>query len=346
MDTITHTLIGVAAAEVGFRHKLGKKSLLVAAALSALPDSDIVSAYAGQWEMLKWHRAETHSFLIAAIAAPLIGMLAAKFLDKGKHYGLWILLSLLCLSLHILDDLCTSWGTEALTPLFDARYAWDALPIIDVLFSLPLLIAAFSALLLKTARLRLSIATIAVSWCLLYTGLGFYMNHRAQQIAVIPEDFKAKSVRSIPSIGTVFLWNVVAKNDKGDYYTQTVSTWTGKSYFPQFHAFTNHPLIELASKSMQYRLLARTSGNMLLAFTGNTPEGKRTVKVIDMRYANPLKAEKPEPLFSTVFEFSRNDKLTSVTRMRNGPPLRSDTNVLKRYMALTFGCKETKTCQK
>lgn len=326
-------MVGVVATEVTLRRKLGGKSLLAAAVLSALPDADIVSRYAGPWEMLKWHRAESHSLLVAVIAMPLLGLLCSKLLGKGKNPWLWIILSGMCLGLHILNDLCTSWGTEIYAPLSNVRYALDSLPIIDVFFSVPLIIATLTALAMrKYQRFRFTVAASVVCWCLFYTGLGFYMNHRAKEIAVIPAEFRAKSVRATPGIGSILLWRVIAKNDSGDFFTQTVSTWTGQKYFPQLHTATKHPLIELATKSMQFKLMERASSQML--FSSFDTE-QQNVKVVDMRYSMAVSGN-PEPVFSTVFEFSRNNELISVTRMRNGPPFKSAAEFFKGYLALIF----------
>ena len=46
---------------------------------------------------------------------------------------------------HLLCDGCTSYGTMLLWPFTEARYAWDCLPIVDLMVTLPVLTLAVLA---------------------------------------------------------------------------------------------------------------------------------------------------------------------------------------------------------
>ena len=67
-------LLGAAVAEVGFRHKLGRKAIYTGIFCGLMPDFDIfLGAMTGPWGDLIYHRGPTHSLFFAPLVAPLIG---------------------------------------------------------------------------------------------------------------------------------------------------------------------------------------------------------------------------------------------------------------------------------
>lgn len=300
MDTITHGLLGMAIGEAAFRGRLGRGTLIVAAFAGAAPDLDLFTGRFGDgFQSLAWHRAESHSLILTALAAPVLGWLAARLFNKGANTARWSLLALLALWSHVLLDLCTSWGTEALAPFSKARYAWDLLPIIDPLFSGPLLLAALPAALICLPRLsgwvRFSrrFATVMLLWCVLYTVFGGGMNQRAQALVQATLPPGEQTVRAVPAFGTTFLWNVISRDAAGNQRAVFLSTWKGETVSkPALYPADNSAPVRLAQDAPTGRLLTRLSAGM--QYFRAQPDG--SVLIEDLRYprypdpANPQAA--------------------------------------------------------
>ena len=332
MDTITHALLGAAISGAVFGEKPGRGALLAGAAVSALPDADIVLASLGEFASLQYHRAETPSFILTLLAAPLLGAGFSLAFSAGKYMLRWFLLCLVCLYAHIVLDLLTSWGTEVFAPFHRSRYAWDALPIVDIFFSLPLLGSLLCWLLPISLRSKRICAASVLLWCCAYTALGLFMNQKAQKIAAeaLPEGFVPQETRAIPSIGTVFLWNVVSKDAAGNYFTALVSTWTGKIL--EQHQATNTPTerTRLAEESATGQLLRRTSGNFQL-FSEESANGEKVVRATDMRYRGFSRGGEDGAFFRYQATFTPDG--TNIATFRRNPN-RSHRKLLEEFKNL------------
>lgn len=293
MDTITHALIGMGIAETGFRKKIGGSAILGGAILGALPDIDLLSYWWG--EGLRYHRAETHSLLLSAVAAPLIGWMIAALTHRKETFPQWSLLTLLCLWAHSILDLLTSWGTEIFAPFDRTRYALDALSLIDPFFSLPLLIAGVLCLLSRR-KLSRAAAACSLGWCAAYAGFGAYNNHKACELAMsaLPEGFAPAQTRAIPAMGSVFYWNVVSRSHTGGFATFNVSTWKNETTVLTVPRVNLTPAVQRFQSSRTGRLLTRTNRGFLAL--AEVP-GSGNVLATDLRYPSFSAGTTPAFLF-------------------------------------------------
>lgn len=152
MDNVTHTLIGLAAAEgVATWRKKARAPLWIASAVANnLPDLDVLETsviFRDRLGYLLHHRGHTHTFLAAPLQA--IIWLAVLWLIWRKREGLpWkeiSLLALLGVPLHIFADFWNSYGVHPFWP-WDNNWVYGDMvfivePWIWVLF-LPSLAAA------------------------------------------------------------------------------------------------------------------------------------------------------------------------------------------------------------
>ena len=138
MDVVTHGLIGAVAARSGVSQRLGRSATVALVTGALLPDIDAVMGVIDQMAAVKYHRGLTHSFLSAV---PLALGAAALLWRWRSSLGYWALGGLLYLgiSLHILSDLATSYGTMVFFPLSAKRYALDWVFIVDPVYTAILL---------------------------------------------------------------------------------------------------------------------------------------------------------------------------------------------------------------
>ena len=159
MDSITQVLLGAVTAQLGFRQRIGKDASWVAAGSALLPDLDLLASpilsLTGvehtDSDMFMVHRGLSHSLLLV----PLMGFVIAALWwwfrrisnaksekrEKANTVSFWLLY--LCVSAALFSapllDLFTSYGTQLFSPISNKRFAIDALPIFDIIYT-PILI--------------------------------------------------------------------------------------------------------------------------------------------------------------------------------------------------------------
>ncbi|MFZ5652303.1 MAG: metal-dependent hydrolase [Bacillota bacterium] len=128
MDNVTHAIIGLTANNL-LKEK-SRTTFWVSLISSELPDIDILYRLKSSTEYLLNHRGFSHSLpgllLLAGIVTLVAGLLSPRS-DRKKIF----LLSFLCLALHVIFDVFTSWGTQLLYPFWDKWFYLDFVPIID-----------------------------------------------------------------------------------------------------------------------------------------------------------------------------------------------------------------------
>jgi len=246
MDTMTHILFGAATAQLGFRQRLGRGATWAAAAAAMAPDLDMlagramsaVAAHAHAAEHMMGHRGLTHSLLMApAFALPIAGAWwgLRRFLRRKSPASApdppsvaapapfrFLYVCVLAAGLtHPLLDWCTSYGTELLAPLTDARFALNFLPIIDIFFTSVLVLGLLACFLVrKIARGGAGRAALALGWVgfLLsagYVAAGGVLHHRAvEEARRLAGEAPIRRVEAYPALGSVFLWRTVVETDE------------------------------------------------------------------------------------------------------------------------------------
>ena len=334
MDTVTHALIGTAIAEAGFRNSLGRKAILAGAIFASLPDSDIFMGLSSDpLAMLKYHRAATHSFLLACVAAPILGWISWKLSKKTGTILLWSLLALLGIFSHDLLDLCTTWGTEIFYPLTDKRYSLDALPIIDPLITLPLLGGFLLTVFSKKFKARQIASSVILCWCICYTLTGLFLSNKAINLAraTIPQGFEVTNEKAIPNTGTILLWHVVLKDRTGDFYTASVSSLKQRVFNQNFSKSYTSKQVESILNSSEFYYIQNSSQGMLLAKDDPTQD---TVTFTDMRYALLDPEGRSIPIF--FFKIFLDQTQKNILRVERPIPERSRLGGIEVYLNAIF----------
>jgi inner membrane protein len=146
MDCITHTLTGGVIARAVDDEKVGNWGTIAGLVTGFFPDTDFVLGLFNHQFYLEHHRDFTHSLILIPFYALFFSWIFVK-ISKRNHFWSFYKICLPVLVSHVLLDLLTSYGTMIFSPLFEHRFAWDLIFIIDVIFSgiifFPLLLSFF-----------------------------------------------------------------------------------------------------------------------------------------------------------------------------------------------------------
>ena len=316
MDSITQGLLGAAVAEAGFGKKLGHRAMLVGALCGLLPDLDIVSGAFGPWASMIHHRGLTHSVFFAAAAAPALGWLAWRANKRTGTHATWSFLAWWSVVTHPILDLFTSYGTQLLAPFSDKRFALDAIPIVDPIYSVPLIIALLVALIARRTPRVGQIAT--ASALVLTTGyliFGWHQSTTAKQLArtqLASEGFEVSHMRVQP-VMLVWMWRIAARDAEGNLRVGALSTWKPGSIDFSHIDRPKDPIVGRALESEKGRLFQWFADDMVGVRVESHDQGT-SVWLDDQRYGSVLEPERS--YWCARAEFDREGQLVDVTRER------------------------------
>ncbi|MCC5884708.1 MAG: metal-dependent hydrolase, partial [Halomonas sp.] len=147
MDTLTQAALGAAVGGTVLGRQLGRKAVLIGAALGTLPDLDVFLDYGDAVLNVTEHRGFTHSLFVLTGLGTLLALIVRRFAPaRDISLGRWWTFFVLCLVTHPLLDVLTTYGTQIWWPLDVRPSAWPVVFIIDPLYTLPLLVGIVIAL--------------------------------------------------------------------------------------------------------------------------------------------------------------------------------------------------------
>lgn len=252
MDSLSHILIGAAIGEVFLGKKIGRWGMLLGAIAKSVPDFDLfVTGLTDPRAYMCDHRAHTHSLFIEAVYAIPIAWLLVKLFKQKVSFKRMLLFMLACLWGHSLLDWCTNFGTQLLLPFTNENYSLNTLSIVDLLFTLPMLILIVIAVFYKkneTRRYKLSRA--ALIYCFVYLGLTFINKVQANNIveeSLAENNIPITNFMTNPTMLNNVLWYSVGSNDSavfiGEFsllHKQNPITW---------HSYPRHQYLMQQCKS-------------------------------------------------------------------------------------------------
>lgn len=292
MDTVTQMLFGATVAQAGFRRRLGRRAMVAGAAIALIPDLDVVVGWVGDtFDTWAWHRGPTHSLFFAFVLGPLLAALIwrwrrARTLEEAETARSWLWLATLVLLTHPLIDLPTSYGTLLLWPITDYRFAWDGLGIIDVAYSLSLVLAlAVGAFAAARPRLAQAAAFAAIVFVGAWTLGGLAINGTIEARARADLG-PATVVRAYPTLFQPFYRRIVAETPEARLigFQSVLETgpiaWTS---VPRQH----HPAIDLVRDTERGRLFTWFALDRVHWTAQARPDGAVQVRGYDTRYGLP-----------------------------------------------------------
>ena len=228
MDNLTHTLTGIALARMGLDHRVRGATLTLVLS-SSFPDLDLVSAFWGNVAYLEQHRGITHAFAASPLLAAGLASVLSRWPGSLRPFVPSFLLAWLGISLHIVFDLWTSYGTRALLPFDSTWYSWDWMFIIDPAFILLLLVACLG---LRWSR-SVSVNRWAMAGALAYIGLRAFAHSLAQGQAQSLAGPEFDVVRALPDPLSPNKWRFIARSDANfaTGYVRAIGTSRSKVTF-------------------------------------------------------------------------------------------------------------------
>lgn len=213
---------------------IGYRAAVYGALAGAMPDIDVLFSLNGDFiDQLVSHRGITHSLIFAPVIGPLLGWLVWRRRRRkdpnvdSRELWYWIIALSLAVFSHPLLDLLTTYGTQLLLPFSDARFAVNAMPIIDPVYTssliLGLLIARFWPA--KQYIHRIALGTLLISSS--YLGYGWILNEQAEAHAIAQlqaAGIVEPRVSAFPTILQIHHRRVVARLADRDM-VGFVSTW-------------------------------------------------------------------------------------------------------------------------
>ncbi|MBL7851134.1 MAG: metal-dependent hydrolase [Cyclobacteriaceae bacterium] len=252
MDSLTHIVLGGCIGEAMGGKQLGKKAIVLGAVAQSLPDIDFVASF---WlnpaNDLLAHRGFTHSFLFVALAAPVLSLIADKYVSPGiLSMRRWLLFFGLQVFVHVFLDAFNAYGVAWFEPFSHSRVSFNAIFVADPLLSAPLAVAfAFLVMAGLDHPRRLLAARLAILWWALYLGYGV-MNKLSVE-AKVKENFEQQQIPvtrhfSTPTPLNTWLWYIVANTDQGSYVGYRSVFDSSDTIDFEFFERADHRLIPIA----------------------------------------------------------------------------------------------------
>ena len=189
MDLLTQGVLGSVTACLASEGKIDrKKAVIIGGLIGMAPDADLLMKLftSNPFTEILYHRALTHSLFFAPfimfVALAVFKVLKRDNLTKWCPVIFWSLLT------HPLLDLFTNSGTQLLQPFSNHRFSLNAVPTVDLIYSVPLAISVLLLYILKNDKVSYFInrcvvflTTIYLFVCLMaYDHAYDIMRHEAQ----------------------------------------------------------------------------------------------------------------------------------------------------------------------
>lgn len=253
MDLLTQGVLGAAIGQVGFQQRLGKRAILFGGLAGLLPDADVLWVLASNdfMAMETIHRGLTHSLFFAPMLAVPTGIFLSSldtwinrikakkcissirlqtqslnfYANKIRLKDL-IYLSFWALLTHPLLDLFTTFGTQLLAPFSSHRFALSAIPIVDPVYTLPLICSIFFGLLKPAKSFIVASTTLFLTSTYLFVGL---LEHdkainKARDYC-IQNNLTCNRIEAFPIMPTLFAHRLWIESKDSIHITE-YSTWT------------------------------------------------------------------------------------------------------------------------
>ena len=192
-----------------------KKRALIGTLSALFPDIDYLLFFWNPLEFVAyWHRAETHSLLLAPLWAWLLSKLLIRLYDWQQPPILLFQICLVGILSHVLIDSLTTFGTQWFAPLSDYQVKWDLLFVIDAYFTLMALITLILIIVFRNSTYR--VYSFILPLCYLLLVLLFKQQAYQQLSSHEKRGSKVSSPRVLlPQPLSPFYWHVIEPTEQG-----------------------------------------------------------------------------------------------------------------------------------
>lgn len=313
MDPVTHAALGIAAAETILGKKAPGRAALAGLLAGIMPDFDLFPAMmSGPLERLSIHRGFTHSIIFALIMAPILGYLFSRRSgDTSKPGpGSWSFLIFAAIMSHIIIDCFTTYGTMVFFPFSHYRVAFSTISIVDLIFTIPLIVAISGFLLTrKNIRLGRAILFAGMTVSAVYlTGMILVKQHVE---TVFENELNRQGaahtrIFTTPTILAGFLWVGTAEGDRV-YYTASHSIFDRGTSINFSTVKKNHDLIEYIKEEEPIKKLIWFTDGLY-----SIEPGEGSLVLNDLRYGTFFSVTgKGRPLNSFIISTGKPIRITT-----------------------------------
>jgi inner membrane protein len=287
MDPLTQGLLGASVGQALYGRALGRKALAWGALVGMSPDLDVVANPLGPVAEWIWHRGPTHALWFGPVVGPVLGWLLWKW--KGGALRHWVGLCVVALLTHPLLDVFTTYGTQLLSPFSRRRFAFDAVPIVDPVYSLALAAALAFGLwrgVGTAAARRAAWGALAVSSA--YVGLGLLVNDRVERLAraqLAAEGVSQARVAAYPTLFQLPLRRIVARSGDEVRVGWLSAVAPRPVAWERFEAASG-PAVDAARLTEEVRVLEWFAMGEATPRVEATPDGA-VVELDDLRFGFP-----------------------------------------------------------
>jgi inner membrane protein len=285
MDPLTQGLLGASFGQTLYGRALGRRALAWGALVGMAPDLDVLASPTSPMAEWLWHRGPTHALAFGPVVGPAIGWLLWRW--KGGRLRDWVGLCVVALFTHPLLDAFTTYGTQLLWPFSRHRVAFDAVAILDPVYSLALALALFLGLRWgagTAAARRAACAALALSSA--YLGLGLWVNGKTEALArgqLAAEGVTRAGVAAYPTLFQLPFRRVVVR--AGDEVrVGWVSVLAPRPIVWERFLAAGGPLVEAARSTREVQVLEWFA---MGEATPRLEEAGAVVEFDDLRYGLP-----------------------------------------------------------
>ena len=286
MDLLSQGVLGAAAPQSVAPPGHARIAMLFGFLAGMAPDLDVfIRSSTDPLLFLQYHRQFTHALVFIPIGGCLCGWLLHQLL--GKRNGLSLRRSIFYCTLgyatHGLLDACTTYGTQLFWPFSEARFSWNAVSVVDPLFTVPILL-----LVLVSAHRRYAVlARIALVWAIAYPMIGLVQRERVEEIGwelARSRGHEPLQLEAKPSFANLVLWKIVYETD-GHYYVDAArlladgKVYTGDSV-PKLDLERDLPWLDHASQQARDIERFRWFSDGYVALEPGQPN-----RITDIRYS-------------------------------------------------------------
>ncbi len=221
VDPLSHALTGGVFAALVSPLKHRRLAAGIGALAGMAADLDIfLRSESDPLLTLDYHRGFTHGLVFIPFGALVVALVLQLFVQRWMRFRETFVASFAAWSVHGLLDAATSYGTRLWWPFSDERVAWNLVAVVDPLYTVPLLLLLLP-LFWKRGR---QWPALALSWALLYLGLGYVQQERATEAArelAQSRGHQPAVIEAKPSIFNNILFRILYEAD-GFYYVDAV----------------------------------------------------------------------------------------------------------------------------
>lgn len=273
MDSLTQAVLGVAITQATLGKKIKNgKVILYGALIATIPDLDVVvgKIFYDDIAAIEIHRGFSHSILFYLLLSLILAR-GISWFERKNNIGFWhaYLASFLVLITHSLLDIFTTWGTQLFWPL-DSKIALKSIFVIDLLYTLPLLIAVIISCCTNNKKKVMRINENALILSTIYLFLTVGLQQFVKQKVLRDGRFAQIEIQQITVKPTAFntvLWQIIVEGPN-DFYISDYSFFD--SYPASVNVYPkNHQLIQTYENQKVIRDLKAISENQFIITTAN-----------------------------------------------------------------------------